>query len=99
VSTCASLAETLDQEMLEAFRIPSIRIASPTTSNEELQQHFRKTGNEVSAEIGGRYLLRYLLADQVGTFTQGSDKMHYVTPTPYAPQDTVAHLFRVRLLE
>ncbi len=52
----------------------------------------RRSGTQVADEIGGRYLLRYLLPHQVGTYTVGSGATHYVTPTPYAPEETVPFL-------
>ncbi len=52
----------------------------------------RKTGRQVAEEIGGRYLLRYVLPEQVGRFASGSDIQHYVTPTPYAPEETISYL-------
>ena len=52
----------------------------------------RRARRQVADEIGGRYLLRYLLPHQVGQFSNGSAETHYVTPTPYAPEETVHYL-------
>ena len=46
----------------------------------------------MAAELGGRLLLRYLTPAQVGSFTNGSDREHYVTPTPYAPDEAIRWL-------
>src|SRR5262249_23312364 len=43
-------------------------------------------------ELGGRYLLRYIMEERLREFADGSDVPHYVTPTPYAPRDTVSYL-------
>ena len=51
-----------------------------------------RPGREVAAELGGRFLLRYLRTHQVGRFTDGTGLLQYVTPTPYAPEETVAWL-------
>jgi hypothetical protein len=82
----AMLATLLDQEMLEVVR--AIPIASRTTPMAALQ----KTGAQVANELGGRYLLRYLLREQVGSYAAGSNDRHWVTPTPYAPGDTIPWL-------
>jgi hypothetical protein len=47
----------------------------------------RATGRQVAQELGGRVLLRYVLPHQLGAFTSGSRRAHYVTPTPYAPTE------------
>ena len=44
-----------------------------------------KTGQQVAGELAGRYLLRYLLFEQIHEFINGSDDAHWVTPTPIAP--------------
>jgi hypothetical protein len=73
--------------MLEV--VHRVQIAQPTTPLDQLPQ---KTGAQVAAEIGGRYLLRYLLPYQVGRYGAGSQATHYVTPTAYAPEETVSYL-------
>ena len=52
----------------------------------------RKTGKQVSRELGGRLLLRYVLATQVRSFTSGSTVRHWVTPTAYTPSEAVTYL-------
>jgi len=64
---CSRLATVMDQEMIEVVR--GIVIAARATPHEELP---RKDGSAVAAELGGRYLLRYLLPHQVGLFANGS---------------------------
>lgn len=84
---CASgLAITLDGEMLLKA---GVSIAPSTTPDHLLTS---KTGVQVSAELGGRFLLRYLLSTQIGIFHGGSNKLHFVTPTAIAPSDTVGVL-------
>ena len=83
------LATLLDQEMLEMVR--RVPIAPRTTPDNALPM---KTGIVVAAELGDRYLLRYLLPDQVSKVTEwnrnGSSDPHWVTPTAYAPGETVS---------
>ena len=84
---CASLlAVTLDEEMLLNGGVS----ISPGTTPDHLLPS--KTGVQVAAELGGRFLLRYLLATQIGVFHGGSNKLHYVTPTAISPSNTVAVL-------
>lgn len=52
----------------------------------------RKNGQQVANELGKRYLLRYLLPDQVGLYANGSERGHWVTPTPYSPEETISWL-------
>jgi hypothetical protein len=87
MDTAAWLATVLDQELLE-----SVRGASIAPRNTEDHRLPVRPGRDVAQELGGRYLLRYVLPDQVGQFTDGSGNPHHVTPTPYAPRDTVAYL-------
>lgn len=84
---CGWLATLLDSEMLQVQR--GVQIQPATTP---LNQLARKTGLQVAAEVGGRYLLRYLLRKQVGKFLGGSQAQHYVTPTPYSPDETTYFL-------
>lgn len=48
-----------------------------------------RPGSEISAELGGRLLLRFLRSDQTALFLNGSPGAHYVTPTPYTPEQAV----------
>ena len=52
----------------------------------------QKTGRQVARELGDRYLMRYLLPHQVGQFVGGSSGPHWVTPTAYAPEETISWL-------
>lgn len=81
------LATSLDISMLERR---GVRIFPGPTPDKSLPH---KTGVEVSRELGGRFLLRYVLPDQLGRYTAGSLDVHWVTPTPYAPLDLVPYLF------
>jgi hypothetical protein len=87
MGTSSWLATLLDLEMLELAK--GIAIASAWTPAGDLPD---KTGAEVAEELGGRYLLRYLLPNQVGQFVDGSIAQHFATPTPYAPEETVSYL-------
>lgn len=51
-----------------------------------------KTGRQVAGELGDRYLCRYLLPHQVGQYVAGSGNPHWVTPTAYAPEETISWL-------
>jgi hypothetical protein len=73
--------------MLEVQR--SAAIAGRGTPDFQLQ---RRSGGDVARELGNRYLLRYLLAHQLGQFQNGSSRNHHVTPTPYSPEDTISWL-------
>ena len=77
----------LDQESLEAR---GVSIAGRLTSEAKLEV---RSGSEVARELGGRVLLRYLLEEQVDSFTSGSiGRKHWLTPTPYAPSETICWL-------
>ena len=93
MGTSSWLATLLDQEMLEAVRQPRIPIWPRTTLDGGLPQ---LQGPQVAAQLGGRYLLRYLLPRQVSDVSiyarDGSNAPHWVTPTPYAPDETVSWL-------
>lgn len=51
-----------------------------------------RSGLAVSAELGERCLLRYLLPHQYNLFTMGSASLHYTTPTPYSATETISWL-------
>ena len=86
MNVCSWLATWLDWEMLVQR---GVAIEPPTTPIALLH---RKTGSQVADELGGRYLIRYLLVGQVGLFSRGTRRLQYVTPTPYAPSETVSYL-------
>ena len=77
------IATQLDAEMLGL----ATSIAPPGTSYEDLQPVIG-----LSTELGGRYLLRYVLTSQLGQLTSGTTRTQYVTPTPYAPEETISWL-------
>src|SRR5438552_18823953 len=81
------LATMLDQEMMEEKH--KATVYRPSTPDHLLPS---RSGHDVSAEIGHRYLLRYLLPKQVGKFTKGSTVPHCVTPTPYSKKELSRHL-------
>ncbi len=87
MGTSSWLATLLDQEMLELKR--SVSICHRLMPDTQLPQ---KSGQQVANELGGRYLLRYLLSHQVGQFTVGSNHRQYVTPTAYSPEETISWL-------
>lgn len=87
MSAASLLATTLDQEMLEIAR--SVLIANRTIADKALEI---KTGGQVASELGGRYLIRYVMRRQVGTFMNGTTSPQFVTPTPYASNDLVSWL-------
>jgi hypothetical protein len=80
------LATVLDEEMLVSR---GVNISPGYTLDTALPV---KTGAQVAVELGGRYLIRYVTRAQVGLFAGGSAGLHWVTPTPYSPTDTVKWL-------
>lgn len=87
IDSASWLATLLDQEMLE--NVSQIAIAPRSAPNAALQ---RKTGAEVSAELRGRPLLRYLVAERVQTYEPGRREMLYTTPTAYSGPDATSWL-------
>jgi hypothetical protein len=51
-----------------------------------------KSGGAVFEELGGRFLLRYLVPAQIADFRAGGEGVHWVTPTPYQPEETLSWL-------
>lgn len=57
-------------------------------------------GSIVASQLGKRYLLRYLMPSQLNLFALGNQSLlesfcrrpHYVTPTPFSPEETVSWL-------
>ena len=84
--TCSRLATTLDEVRLAGVPVLPVSFDTP---DEDLP---RWRGTEVAKHLGGRLLLRYLAPAQVGEFTGGSRKLHYVTPTPYTPTEAIGWL-------
>jgi len=87
MKSCGRLATRVDQEWLE--RVQGVQIASSLTPDNALTL---KDGATLARELGGRYLIRYLHSDQLGTGQQGSVAPCYVTPTAYSPEDCVRWL-------
>lgn len=91
MGSCSWLATLLDQEMLEVVR--GVSIYSRTTTDKKMKS---LSGTQVAQQLGGRYLLRYLLPNRVSKVTDwkknGSNDPHWVTPTAYAPGETVSWL-------
>jgi hypothetical protein len=86
MSTCSAIATRLDEEML-AHR-PAI-VYPPHTPFSSMPS---RSGSDIAVELGGRYLLRYLLRKQYRHFTAGSSSPHFVTPTPYSPSEVISWL-------
>jgi hypothetical protein len=86
MSTCSAIATRLDYEMLVAA---GATIFPPNTPLAVMPV---RTGKQVAAELGGRLLLRYLLRSQYKQFTAANQQLQFVTPTAYAPAETVIWL-------
>jgi len=86
MATCSAIATRLDEEML-AHR-PAIVYPSHTP----FSAMPARLGPDIAVELGGRYLLRYLLRKQYRQFTAGSPSPHFVTPTPYSPTEVISWL-------
>jgi hypothetical protein len=86
MSDSGHIATLLDEEMLA---VHGALVAPPSTPDSALP---KKTGAQVAAEIGDRFLFRYLRRSQVGHFRGGSGDLHYLTPTAYSRRDAVRWL-------
>jgi hypothetical protein len=62
------------------------------TSHTPLAAMPARPGPDIAAELGGRYLLRYLIRKQYRQFTTGSTSLQFVTPTPYSPTEVISWL-------
>jgi hypothetical protein len=82
MGTSSWLATILDQELLEV--VHKVGIYARRTP---LDRMISKDGVSVSTELGGRYLLYYVRALDVGRHTQGRTGETYTTPTPYSPEE------------
>ena len=80
---CSRIATQLDAEMLR-----SRTLIHPVGTRFDLLPRVP----DPAAQLGSRLLLRYLLPEQVGEFTGGTDRAQYVTPTAYAPGETISWL-------
>lgn len=85
-NTSSLLATRMDAMMLV---LRGVAIAQPGAPFEDLPG---KSGDEVFAELGGRFLLRYLTEEQVGSFRNGSTSLQYATPTAYSPTEAIVQL-------
>jgi hypothetical protein len=82
MGTCSHLATLLDADMIGPHRI--------YPGNTRVQD--LPTVLDPASELHGRFLLRYVLARHVGELRNGSSDPQWVTPTPYAPEETVSWL-------
>lgn len=82
------IATLLDWNFLEFER--KVRIAASLDIDPDVEV---RPGTDIAEELAGRKLLRYLTPEQVGLFLDGTDRSTYVTPTPYAPEETISWLF------
>lgn len=87
MGTSSLLATLLDQEMLENRGTITI---SPSLIPDDLVPS--KNGRTVFKELGGRFLLRYLVPAQLKAFQMGGTGIHWVTPTAYQPEETISWL-------
>jgi hypothetical protein len=80
------LATWLDVEMLAA-RIGGL--PPPHTPDRFLPVW---DGQQLEDLLGSRRLCRYVTPTDVGAFTRGSTRRHWVTPTPYSPDEATSYL-------
>jgi hypothetical protein len=80
------LATVLDEELIAAH---GGEIKPGTTPDTAMPL---RSGAAVSAELGGRLLVRYMLRDQVGRFQYGTTDRTFVTPTPFSARDVGSYL-------
>lgn len=83
MGACSYLAKQLDVGMLEVKGVPIAAVGTPAR---ELP---RLSGAELGQQLCGRILLHYLLDEYDRTILEGTDRLVYVTPTPYAPAETI----------
>jgi hypothetical protein len=84
VGTSGYLASQLDRDMLEGI---GITIFHRSTPEEELP-----LVDDVSQQIGHRYLLHCLVDEDATRYLDGRPSACWVTPTAYSPEDAVFHL-------
>ena len=94
MGTSSKLAKCLDENMLQEAH--GVLIAPSHVLDEDLPE---KTGTRVAGEIGGRYLMRYVLPNQLQALSDGSSRLQYVTCTPYAPEEVAGQLALPRATE
>lgn len=86
MATCSAIATRLDEEML-AHR--PAHVFPPHTPMALMPA---RSGPAIAAELGGRYLLRYLIRRQYWHFTAGTSNIQFVTPTPYSRTEAISWL-------
>ena len=86
MDTCSAIATRLDEEML------ALRPAHVYPSHTPCNSMPARGGSVIAAELGGRYLLRYLTRKQYRQFTSGTTSLQFVTPTPYSPTEAISWL-------
>ena len=82
--TSSWLATILDQEQIEKYS----GVISPRTS--DVERLSDRKGTEVAKELGSRYVVRYLGANRLTDFLNGTTEVQWVTPTAISPED-LAH--------
>src|SRR5689334_20055638 len=80
--TCSHLATMLDTEM----------IGYPAIYPRRTRWDDMPFVGNLRSQLRSRYLLKYVHADDVGSLSGGADWQQYVTPTPYAPSETIPYL-------
>ena len=83
--SCSFLSTQLDLDMLGKHRV---MVASSFVADAALPC----TGVEVSRELGGRLLIRYLRRQDISRYIYGDANRHCTTPTPYSPADLISSL-------
>jgi hypothetical protein len=86
MATCSAIATRLDEEML------ALRPAKVYPSHTPVASMPARSGSGVSTELGGRFLLRYLIRKQYGQFTSGTASLQFTTPTAYSPTEAISWL-------
>jgi hypothetical protein len=86
MATCSAIATRLDEEML------ALRSAHVYPSHIPIASMPARSGSAVASELGGRYLLRYLIRKQYGKFTTGTPSLQFTTPTAYSPTEVISWL-------
>jgi hypothetical protein len=86
MAACSVIATRLDEEML------ALRSAHVYPSHTALTSMPGRGGAAIAAELGGRYLLRYLIRKQYRHFATGTTNLQFATPTPYSPGEVISWL-------
>ncbi len=87
MSDCLHFGARLDFDWLEvAWSVPVVSAGTPDIDLPTL------SGAELAHILNGRFLIRYLLERQLGTFLSGSAEHCYVTPTPYSSEECIGYL-------